>query len=296
MTGPNTCGNPCPVVDEQTGTIWLLLTHNPGRYGRSQDQGAQARRHAHRLGLPQRGRRQDVVRARRISRPRPKNPSWGWYATGPGVGIQIQHGPHRGRLVIPCDHSFQGRSRRRRQTGRRKRLACHLQRRPRPDLEAGRHGAPADERVARWWNWPTARAACCSTCGRPRRPTAARQSAQPRRRAELDGPGVCARTGRAALPGKPPALQLAAAARSRAAFSSPTRPAPRRTNLTVRVSRDDGKTWPVAKTLHEGPAAYSCLTVLPDKSIGCLYECGRTNPYEKITFARFPLAWIEQEN
>ena len=28
--GPNTCGNPCPVVDETTGTLWLLLTHNPG--------------------------------------------------------------------------------------------------------------------------------------------------------------------------------------------------------------------------------------------------------------------------
>jgi sialidase-1 len=62
----------------------------------------------------------------------------------------------------------------------------------------------------------------------------------------------------------------------------------------VRVSRDDGKTWPVARTLHEGPAAYSCLTVLPDKSIGCLYECGRTNAYEKITFARFPLEWVER--
>ena len=28
--GPNTCGNPCPVVDRSTGTIWLLMTHNPG--------------------------------------------------------------------------------------------------------------------------------------------------------------------------------------------------------------------------------------------------------------------------
>jgi len=26
----NTCGNPCPVVDARTGTIWLLLTHNLG--------------------------------------------------------------------------------------------------------------------------------------------------------------------------------------------------------------------------------------------------------------------------
>src|SRR4051794_318674 len=26
----NTCGNPCPVIDETTGTVWLLLTHNLG--------------------------------------------------------------------------------------------------------------------------------------------------------------------------------------------------------------------------------------------------------------------------
>ncbi len=33
-----------------------------------------------------------------------KPDDWGWYATGPGIGIQLQHGPHAGRLVIPCDH------------------------------------------------------------------------------------------------------------------------------------------------------------------------------------------------
>jgi len=70
----------------------------------------------------------------------------------------------------------------------------------------------------------------------------------------------------------------------------------RRRDLTVRVSRTDGKTWPVSRTLHEGPAAYSCLSVLPDKTIGCLYECGRTHAYEKITFARFPLGWVEGGN
>ena len=29
---------------------------------------------------------------------------WTGYATGLGAGIQIQLGPHAGRLVIPCDH------------------------------------------------------------------------------------------------------------------------------------------------------------------------------------------------
>ena len=74
-------------------------------------------------------------------------------------------------------------------------------------------------------------------------------------------------------------------------FSNPA--SPRRRDLTVRLSHDDGKSWLVSKTLYEGPAAYSCLAVLPDKSIGCLYECGRTNAYEKITFAGFPIVWLE---
>jgi sialidase-1 len=77
----------------------------------------------------------------------------------------------------------------------------------------------------------------------------------------------------------------------RLVFSKPA--SPRRRDLTVRVSRDDGKTWPVSRTLHEGPAAYSCLAVFPDKTIACLYECGSTNAYEKIRFARFPLQWLE---
>ena len=36
-----------------------------------------------------------------------KRPDWGWYATGPGVGIQLQQGTHVGRLLIPCSHSVQ---------------------------------------------------------------------------------------------------------------------------------------------------------------------------------------------
>ena len=33
-----------------------------------------------------------------------KKSNWTWYATGPGVGIQLKSG----RLVVPCDHYVAG--------------------------------------------------------------------------------------------------------------------------------------------------------------------------------------------
>lgn len=66
----------------------------------------------------------------------------------------------------------------------------------------------------------------------------------------------------------------------------------KRENLTVRLSYDEGRTWPVARILHAGPAAYSTVIGLRDGSLGVLYERGGTQPYEKITFARFTLDWV----
>ena len=61
----------------------------------------------------------------------------------------------------------------------------------------------------------------------------------------------------------------------------------KRENLSIKLSRDDGKTWPISKTLEPGPSAYSDLAVLPDGTVLCLYE-GKTD----IQLARFNLEWI----
>jgi sialidase-1 len=65
-----------------------------------------------------------------------------------------------------------------------------------------------------------------------------------------------------------------------------------RVNLTLRISYDEGTSWPVSKILYEGPSAYSCMTVLPDRSVGILYEKGEKTSNEKISFARFDIAWL----
>ena len=68
----------------------------------------------------------------------------------------------------------------------------------------------------------------------------------------------------------------------------------RRERLTVRLSYDEGNTWPVARVIHEGPAAYSSLVVLQDLSIGLLFERGAQSAYEGIAFARLTLEWLTE--
>lgn len=63
----------------------------------------------------------------------------------------------------------------------------------------------------------------------------------------------------------------------------------KRENLCIKLSHDDGKTWPVNKTLDPGKAAYSDLTVLPDGTVLCLYERA-----DSIDCARFNLEWISR--
>ena len=61
----------------------------------------------------------------------------------------------------------------------------------------------------------------------------------------------------------------------------------KRQNLSIKLSHDDGKTWPVNKTIDTGPSAYSDLAVLPDGTVLCLYEAD-----QDIDCARFNLEWI----
>ena len=78
--------------------------------------------------------------------------------------------------------------------------------------------------------------------------------------------------------------------KNRVLFSNPA--SKQRVRMTVRVSCDECRTWSAGKVIHAGPAAYSDLCVQPDKTICCLYERGERTAYEKITLARFNLAWL----
>ena len=57
--------------------------------------------------------------------------------------------------------------------------------------------------------------------------------------------------------------------------------------MIIKASTDDCLPWTSEKLVHEGPAAYSCLTVLPDGNIGLFYEAGDEDPYENLIFQSF---------
>lgn len=285
--GANTCGNPCPVVDEKTGAIWLLLTHNLGEDHESEIKLRTAK------GTRTVWISQSIDDGKKWSPPREitssaKKPEWNWYATGPGVGIQIQHGERKGRLVIPCDYTSvdsptgsnlfgshiifsddHGKSWAIGGTVEPKMNECQV-----VEMADDKGGLLLSMR-----NHPkgTNRAQAFSHDG-------GAMWSEPEHSEELPDPTCQASILRYNFPKKKE--------RGRILFSNPA--SSRRQNMTVRLSYDDGKTWPVVKVLHEKDAAYSCLAKLPNKEIGCLYERGETNAYEKITFARFPLAWLER--
>lgn len=69
-----------------------------------------------------------------------------------------------------------------------------------------------------------------------------------------------------------------------------------RRNLSVKLSRDEGRTWPVSRTVDAGPSMYSDLAVTQAGTILCFHGHG-TEPHfagTSLRLARFNLEWLEQ--
>jgi sialidase-1 len=79
--------------------------------------------------------------------------------------------------------------------------------------------------------------------------------------------------------------------KGRVLFANPAS-ATRRMNLTLRLSRDDGVTWPVERLLYEGPAGYSDLAAAKDGTLFCLFENGEKSAAERIRLAKIPAGWL----
>jgi sialidase-1 len=281
--GENCCGNPAPVVDSATGFVWLLTTWNLGT-DRERDiergTGHDTRRvfvtHSEDQG---RSWTKPVEITSSV-----KKPEWGWYATGPINGIQLIHGPHKGRLVIPANHSETNQAG---QPVSRSHVFFSDDHGKTWQLGGVEDEKTNESTIAelsdgalmqnmRTYSGKNQRAVAIS------RDYGASWSAAKWDEALIEpvcqGSLLCFD-------------QSKEGARPRLLFSNPA--SLKREKLTVRESKDDGATWVFSKVIWAGPAAYSCLTVMPDKSIGCLFECGEKNSYERISLATFPLSWLE---
>ena len=272
----DTIGNPCPVIDRDTGTIWLLLTGNPGFMGK--------RVIVHSYGWGTRTvwltKSTDdgttwapLVEITKIA----KEPHWTWYATGPGGGVQLSSG----RLLVPCDH-HEGLG----------------------SMVPYSHVLYSDDHGKTWQRG--------GTVGRDTHECQAveledgsvllnmRSYHGEHRRAiarSRDGGLTWSKVKLCEALIEPVCqgsfvrfMKASESSKNRVLFSNPA--ATERIKMTVRVSYDEGETWAVSKLLHGGPSAYSSLAILPDKTIGCLYERGDKSPYEKITLARFNIEWL----
>jgi sialidase-1 len=66
-----------------------------------------------------------------------------------------------------------------------------------------------------------------------------------------------------------------------------------RRHLVIRVSQDEGRTFPLERTLYEGRAAYSDIAILADGQVGVLWERGADKGYQFITFTRCSREFLE---
>ena len=69
-----------------------------------------------------------------------------------------------------------------------------------------------------------------------------------------------------------------------------------RKNVSVKISRDEGQTWPVNKLIEDGPSMYSDIAVTKAGTILCFYGRGTKPGFAGagLTLARFNLEWLTQ--
>ena len=266
-----TIGNPCPVIDDSTGTIWMPFCRNNKEVliSKSVDDGTSWSKPVNISG--------SVVKS-----------AWTWVATGPGVGIQLKQGPHKGRLVIPCDHGIPMDGSRVMYShvfysddhGESWSLGGSLDRHTDECQVVELADGTLKMNARNYWGRQGGR----PDRGNMRAISQSTDGGDTWSKLEFDRvliEPIC-QGSFLRYPGSGTLLL----------FSNPASREARQ-HMTVRLSENDGTTWPVARLLHAGPAAYSCLAVLPDGSVACLFENGTETAYEKITFARFPLGWLK---
>ncbi|MFI9719682.1 exo-alpha-sialidase [Streptomyces sp. NPDC052396] len=287
----DTHGNPAPVVDRRTGRIILASTYNQGR---DDDQSCPVP--CDRTPHIQFSENDGISWSRPHEVTAQLRPAaWNsWYATGPGHGIQLTRGAHRGRLVIGVNaESHDGRH------------------------TSANHAALAlsDDGGAHW--------RLGAVDSYPVAPDGTyRQAPSELTLAERDNGTVLVsgrEQGGTDLGNRDQAVALDGGGRFAAPFLAlpdlyapmvqgavlPLRPGrwllslpadpDRRRTLTIRSSYDQGRGWEAAeqgRRITTDWSGYSDMTVVSPGTVGLLYEGGKADARQEIRFARFTESWL----
>jgi len=258
--GDHTMGNPCPVLDERSGTIWVPLCRDNKRVliMKSTDDG---RTWSEPVDITS-----DTM-----------DPAWYWVGTGPGHGIQTR----TGRLVIPS-------------------WADATERLGEIQFSFAMY---SDDGGAIWERGSALDPDTSDECeavelvdGSLHMNMRSRQRKRQRAFAWSEDEGQSwspvefdPRQPEPSCQGSIIRLTRTPTFRkNRILLACPANPAAR-DHLTVRVSYDECRTWPVSKGLCAGSSAYSDLAVTGDGRIFCLYEA---EDYRKILLAKFSIEWL----
>jgi sialidase-1 len=292
-SGPNTSGNPAPVVTA-SGRVVLLSTYNAGtsteaQIMRGEVPAEQSRRvfvqHSDDAGATWSAPVEITADAKRAD--------WRWYATGPGHALRLTRGAHKDRLVVPANHSAAPPAGSADVGTEAKYYGAH-------DLISDDGGATwrigfVDGTYDGYLNSNESTAAELPD-GRVYFNAREHNGTAPGNRADA----YSADGGETLVGGhyRPQAtiagpvvegsvLQVGAAL----VYCGPADPAARAA-MTLRVSFDGGATFSPGAALSGLPAAYSDLVQVDGGNLGVLYETGDLGPNETITFRRVSLAAV----
>lgn len=275
-------GNPTAVIDEEKGVIWLAanrdyLTERGARAGgtlvlfRSDDSGKTWSKPI------------DITATI-------KKPDWGHYAFGPGIGVQIRRGQYKGRLLLPANF--------RKSFDKRQPSYSHV-------IFSDDHGET--------WRLGGILGDYTNECqlaeivekGKPGLLINMRNHWGRGGFPKKSGSRLVARSFDGGQSWDPEKMDMALpeppcqASLYRYSFATKDEPSrllfanpigPGRSNLRVRLSLDEGRTWPHGKLISMGSAAYSCMARLPGNRVGIIYE--REN-YQRISFSAFSISSLE---
>ena len=251
-------GNPVPIVDRDTGRIFLISSFATNPSHTNPGPGKVMIVHSDDDG-------KSWSDARMIPGPQWLPKGFGWLLTGPGHGIQITQGKRKGRLIAPCYGEGCG------------------------------FVVYSDDKGETWTvganspSGPYNEATCVELAGgdimlnmrspgnrggrKPNRGTAVLTDGGAKYKEgtsrfipDLPCPSCQGATARLLPPkdGKPGVILFAGPGSARG-----------RVFGTLFASYDDGKTWPYRQVIYEGGYGYSDIAVLPNGKVACIFELNK---------------------